>query len=63
LRFTTEKKNTKTKLRMKLEDLSDIKSLNGLITHSPDADKYKIQKTYDVGWPAKQKEHQQTYMK
>jgi len=39
---------------MKQEDLSDIKSLNGLITHSSDAYKYKIQKMYDVGWPAKQ---------
>jgi len=42
---------------MKQEDLSDIKLLNGLITHSSDVDKYKIQKTYDAGWPAKQNEH------
>lgn len=48
---------------MKQEDLSDIKLLNGLITHSSDVDKYKIQKTYDAGWPAKQNEHPQTNMK
>ena len=42
---------------MKQEDLSDIKSLNDLITYSSDVDKYKIQKTYDVGWPAKKNEH------
>jgi len=54
LRFTTDKKRT---LRIKQEDLSDIKSLNSLITHSSDADKYKTQETYDVGWPAKQNKH------
>jgi hypothetical protein len=57
LRFTTDKKRTNTKLRMKQEDLSDIKLLNNPINHSSDVDKYKIQKTYDVGWPAKQNEH------
>jgi len=35
-------KGTKTKLRMKQEDLSDIQSVNGPITHSSDTDKYKI---------------------
>ena len=48
---------------MKQEDLSDIKLLNGPINHSSDIDKYKIRKTYDVGWPAKQNEHPQTYTK
>ena len=48
---------------MRQEDLSDIKFLNGLITHSSDVDKYIIQKTYKKVWPAKQNEHPQIHMK